>query len=348
MAAGFSSIDTQRFNWMLGQRFARDFQLFKVLSPKDMYWEIIGADRYIHGEFGDLVFLSRHHFRSVYLNGLHWQHGVQRLLDRMDHYLVYVSSVTESVLWELSQLDTDDRRGRVTVVFDEEAIKNKELQLSLRDRMKDLYGDKLLWSKPGLPRAQTIDELRGQLSRKFLVTTRDEFEQGVEKHRGRILESSSTLPPGTRENWLDFRFHPAMDDSKLGQLREMSAWVEARIEDWTGDRGIDCLPLFLNLVQLRIFMTLLLGEHHDTGRALAGYAAIMEAARDYFVRAAKASGQESGEGDNHLAMLEAHRERAQCIGWCLIAHGKSHEFGDFTSGAQVEYNAVLALTKSAV
>lgn len=76
---------------------------------------------------------------SIYLNARSWRQGVADLLDRMDHYVVYVSSITESVLWELGQLDTDERRRRVTVVFDEETIDKKEGQLALQDAMQARY-----------------------------------------------------------------------------------------------------------------------------------------------------------------------------------------------------------------
>ena len=50
------------------------------------------------------------------------------------------------MLWELQQLDTDDRRGRVTVVFDEQAIHIKDMQLGFQHKMHDESPGKVIWS----------------------------------------------------------------------------------------------------------------------------------------------------------------------------------------------------------
>jgi hypothetical protein len=349
LATGFSSVDTMRFNAMLSDQLSQHCQLFKVLSPKDVYWETADAQRYFYGNFGDMIPLARSRMCSVFLNALQWKKDVAHLLDRMDYYIVYVSSITESVLWELDQLDTDDRRGRVTVVFDDEAIHNKEMQLAIRDRMQDEYGDKLIWSQKGPPPASGVDELREKLSRKFLVTTPDAFEKDIEEHRRRIDRSSSPLAPGARETWLEFCFYPSLDDARLKDLRDFSAEVEAHIANLTGDRGIDCLPLFLNLVQLRIFMTLLMGEHHETGRALAAYAAVMQGAHDYYAAPGNKVGALSQEGrERLLGMLSEHLDMARHIGWCMLSFGKSHQFDDFRAVAQTAFDAAFDRTKTAV
>lgn len=349
MALGFSTLDTMQFDMTLGKLLAQDCQLFKVLSPKDVYWETADAQRYFYGDFSAMIPLARYWMRSVFLNALHWKQDVAYLLDRMDHYIVYVSSLTESVLWELDQLDTDDRRGRVTVVFDDRAVHKKEEQLRLQDRMQDEYCDKLIWSKKGSSPPWSVDELREQLSCKFLVTTPDAFEKDIKEHRRRINRSSGPLAPGARETWLEFSFYPALDDARLKDIRDFSAEVEAHIADWTGDRWIDCLPLFLNLVQLRIFMTLLMGEHHETGRALAAYAAIMQGAHDYYAAPGDKVGALSQEGrEHHLSMLSEHLEMAQHISRCMLSFGKSHQFDDFRAVAQTAFDAAFDRTKIAV
>jgi hypothetical protein len=345
LAIGFSSVDTTRFNGTLAKQLSQYFQLFKVLSPKDVYWETEYAKRYFYGDFEGMIALARDKMCSVFLNALHWKEGVAHLLDRMDHYIVYVSSITESALWELDQLDTDDRRGRVTVVFDDNAIHNKEMQ----DGMRDKFGDKLIWSKKGPPPAWSVDELREHLSRRFLVTTPDAFEEDIKEHRRRIDRSSAPLAPGGRETWLEFRFYPSLDDTRLKDLRDFSAKVEAHIVDWTGERGIDCLPLFLNLVQLRIFMTLLMGEHHETGRALAAYAAVMQGAHDYYGAPGRKAGALSQEGrESDLGLLSYHLDRARRIGWFMLSYGKSHQFFDLRAVAQTTFDAAFDRTKTAV
>jgi hypothetical protein len=352
MAAGFSSTDTIRFTLTLGKLFPPDTQpvrVFKVLSPKDVYWETVDAQRYFYTDYAKVIAVGRYPIRSVFLNALRWQEGVATLLDRMDHFIVYVSSITDSVLWELAQLDRDDRRERVTVVFDEDAIENKDLQLDLRDRMRATYGDMLIWAKAGASPELTVADLRAHLTSKFLVTTREEFERDIDTHRRRIAESSAHLAPGARETWLDFHFHPALDEAALRQLRDFSDQMHAHIEAWTGERGIDCLPAFLDLVQLRIFTTLLLGEHHETGRALASYAAVMKAAHEYYSAPGVTVGALSPERrDEHLSMLDKHLDQAAGIGFSLLSFGRSHEFDDFRKPARATYDATFTRTKSAV
>lgn len=349
VAMGFSSLDTTQFTTTLGEQLFKHCELFKILSPKDVYWETADAQEYFYGDFGDMIPLASYRMCSLFLNAHHWKKDIAHLLDRMDHYIVYVSSITESILWELDQLDTDDRRDRVTVVFDDKAIQNKELQLGIRDRMQDEYGDKLIWSKKGPPPAQSVDELREQLSRKFLVTTPDAFKDDIETHRSRIIQNSAPLLPGERETWLEFRFHPSLDDASLQELRDFSAEVEAHIENWTGDRGIDCLPLFLNLVQLRIFMTLLMGEHYETGLALAAYAAVMQGAHDYYATPGDKPGALSEEGrERHLSSLSDHLEMARHVAWCMLSIGKSYQFDDFRAAAQAAFDTAFDRTKAAV
>ena len=349
MAMGFSSVDSSRFNWKLGELLAPHFALFKVLSPKDVYYETASAQRYFYGDYNRVIQLARSPFLSIYLNALSWKEGVLSLLDRMDHFVVYVSSITESALWELEQLDTDERRRRVTVVFDEEAIRNKEIQLGFQHEMQEEDNEKLIWSKQEPAPHRSMDQLREQLSSKFLLTTPEEFEKNILEHRRRISEDPARLPPGQRETWLDFRFHPALDADKLKELRTFSDWVQSHIAACTGGKGISCLALFLNHIQLRIYMTLLLGEHDETGRALAAYSAVMQAAFEYYSRPGDKIGDLSEEGrERHLGLLEEHNEFARYSGVRLLAFGKSHQFDDFSATATANFDAIFDSTKAAV
>jgi hypothetical protein len=348
-AMGFASVDTMQFTDKLGELLSQNCQLYKIMSPKDVYWETAAAQKYFYGNFGDMIPLARYRMCSFFLNALSWQDDVTFLLDRMDHYLVYVSSITPSVLWELEQLATDKRRDRVTVIFDEEAIRNKKMQIGVRDGMQKKFGDKLIWSKKETPPPINPEQFRKTLSEKFLVTDPDSFEKDIEMHRQRISQSSAHLPPGKREAWLEFRFKPSLENSLLKELHNFSAEIENHISDWTGDRGIDCLPLFLNFVQFRIFMTLLLGDHFETGRALAAYTAIMQGTYDYYTAPGEKAGALSEEGrERHLNMLTDHLEMARHIGWCMLSFGKSNEFDDLRILAETTFNAVFSKTKAAV
>jgi hypothetical protein len=349
LAVGFSSIDATQFNGTLGKLLGPDFAFFKALSPKDVYWETAEAQRHFYSDFEGMIRLAGQPMRSIYVNVLRWKEDIAHLLDRMDYFIVYVSSTTESAIWELEQLSTDARRGRVTVVFDEEAINKKKMHLSFQEKAQEDYGDKLIWAKQSRPIDLNVPQFRKVLEQKFLVTTPDAFEKNIQEHKRRIETSSARLAPGGRETWLDFRFHPALEESKLKQLRDFSAEVQAEIVACTREKGITCLPLFLNLVQLRIFMTLLMGEHADTGRALAAYAAVMRGALDYYSRPAKKPGDLSSEGrERNLNLLKDHLGMAEHIGSRMLSYGKSHEFNDFSTFATTEFAATFSLTKAPV
>lgn len=348
LAIGVSSMKTTGFNWTLSRLLVPHFEVFKVMSPKDVYWETVEAQHFFYGRYRDLVGYAQHSILSFYVNALRWKEDVGYLMDGMDHFVVYVSSMTESVLWEIDQLDTDDRRGRVTMVFDEKAIMEKEIHMDVRDRMKETFGDQVLWSKEGPPPHESVAELREQLSKKFFVTTPEEFEKNIDMHRQRIEAGSSRLASGKRETWLDFHFHPAVDEEKLKELRDFSDWVQAYIAKCTGERGIDCLMLFLNHIQLRIFMTLLMGEHDEAGLALAAYSAVMLSTMDFCAGPLKKAGWLSEEELKPLIdLLDDHRDIGEYIGMRLLAYGKSHQFDDLTAIATAEFSQAFESTRVA-
>jgi|GEM_PF-5546888 len=334
MAMGFSSVDSSRFNSQLAQLLAPHFRLFKVLSSRDLATETLGLDRYFFDDFDHITQVAQRPFFSLYLSALSWKDGILHLLDRMDHFVVYVSSITESALWELDQLDTDQRRNRVTVIFDEDAIRNKQIELGFQQKMQ-AEQQQLVWSKTEPLPQLSMEQVREQLSSKFQVTTPDDFKTNIEQHRTRIATSTSPLPPGQRETSLDFQFFPALPPDKLADLREFYAWLQARIEACTGEAGINCLPLFLNHVQLRICMTLMLGEHDQTGRALAAYGAILKATAAHYIKP-------------HSERLERQIELAAYSGVSLLAFGKSNEFADRLAVSRAEFQSLFNQTKAAV
>ena len=350
VAIGTSSWETAIFGQKLRDLLEPNLTIFKVLAPKDIYWDTVDASRYYHFTRLDYDGMIRSILQrpcSIYLNALHWRKGVADLLDRMDHYVVYVSSITEGVLWELEQLDTDERRKRVTVVFDEEAIAKKPGVNALAKGMA-AHGGQLIWSKKDRPSALTAAELRAQLSRRFLVTTPDEFEAQIDRHRGRIAEGSSRLGPGARETWIDFHFYPAVDAAELAELRGLSAALQGSIDAATRG-GIECLPLFLDQVQLWIYTTLLMGEHDQTGRALAAYGGVMRGALDYYEPSGEKIGGLSPENrGSHLVTLRRHLDMAEYAGVRLLTYGRSHEFDDFSAAANAAWNASFEATTAAV
>lgn len=348
VAAGFSTAASSSFNGVLAKYLSPQFAVFKVMSPKDIYWETVAAERYFYGrgDFSDMIALARYPFSSIYLNASRWKQDVSSLLDRMDHFVVYVCTITESALWELDQLDTDERRGRVTVVFDDKAIERYAFQIDLQDRLKHDLGEKMIWTKEAPAPRYSVAELRAKLASKFLVTTPEEFEKNIAEHAKRIAASSSHLAPGARETWLDFYFYPALDDAKLTQLRDLSAQLKAFTDACLAEKGINCLPLFLNHLQLLIFMTLLMGEHHETGRTLASYAAVFDAAFDYYTKHVDALSTAGRQ--RHLDLLESHLEMARHIGGHMLSFGRSHQFENFSALADAEFADAFNKTKTAV
>jgi len=348
MAVGFSSSDTQLFGSTLRDLLGGSFPIFKVMSPKDVWWETLDAQRHFADDFDGMIALIHQRPLSVYLNASSWRAGVLDLMSRMDHFIVYVSSITDSAMWEIEQLDTDERRGRVTIVFDEKAIANKDLQLHVRDRMQDQYGERLIWRKEGGPPAITADELRAALAAKFHVATPQEFKADIDRHRARIAASAGPLPTGQRETWIDFEWRPSLPEEKLSDLRALSEAAAGRIAAVTSE-GIAALPLFLVDLQLRIYLTLLLGEHADTGRALAAYGAVMQGALDYYEPPGVRLGALSAENrEHHLTMLRDHADYAAYAGVRLLGYGRSHEFEDRSEAATAETTAIVKATTAAV
>jgi hypothetical protein len=343
-AVGAYTTDTRQFGAALRRLLPGGCSLFTVISPMDLWWDTIDAQRYFNGDYAALQQLVAQRPASVYLNADAWQEGVADLLDRMDHYVVYVSSITESALWELEQLDTDARRDRVTVVFDEQAIADKEGRAELPGLVAAKVGWQVTWTKPGAAPAVTAADLRKHLSQRFHVTTEEEFEAHFATHLERITASASPLAPGARETWIDFRFHPAVGPDELDALRDIAAGLEAEVSA-SMRAGIDCLPLFLAHVQLRIYATLLVGRHDETGRALAVYAGIMHGAREHYGD----GGELSPENRERLLWtLQQHEDMGKDAGMTLLGAGKSHEFKSIYAEATATFDAAFDATTAAV
>ena len=347
LAVGASTMHTQTFGWKLQDLIGEDVRLFRVLSPKDVYWDTIGlAHRYFHGDFDGVVRSAMSQAGSVYLNAQHWQEGVLDLLDRMDHYVVYASSITPSLLWELAQLDTDERRGRVTVVFDEEAIDRGEEHVAMQARLEAQYGERVIWTKDVNAPLENVQEFRARLGERFVVTTPEDFEAHIEHHLARIMEGSARVAPGERETWLDFDFRPALDEPELQQLQSFSVEMR-RLIDTAVATEVECLPLLLAQVQLRIYATLLFGEHDLTGEALGHYGGIMRAALDYYEPEGKIGAISARNRESHLDMLRENLHLAEHAGPALLAFGRSHEFDDYPNTASERFDAAFEVSRSA-
>jgi hypothetical protein len=204
MALGYSSMDTMQFTYKLGDHLAEGYEVFKPLSSKDLYWETISAQRHFYGDFENIIHLSSQPIRSFYLNANQWQEDIAQLIDRMDYFVVYVSSITKSVLWELEQLQRRRRVEHTTVVFDDEAIDKKDTQTGLRDWAERELPDDVLWAKDreGAP-APSAQELRDQLgqtsswSRRMSSSRTATCTSAASRRQG-----ASSAPESARRRWL--------------------------------------------------------------------------------------------------------------------------------------------------
>jgi len=338
MAAEASSAETLGFNETVKKLVTPELCVFKVLAPEEAYWETEALNRcFLEPDIDAIAQRAMCPFRSVFLNALDWQQGVFDLLDRMDHYLVWVSSITPSAMWELEQLDSDARRDRVTVVFDAQAISGRSGILGYQRELLD-HDYKFIWPKNMPPPTSTPEEVHARLASRFHVVTLDDFIANLCRHRERIASTSSPLTPGEREMSLAFQFHPAIADAPLTDLRDYSAWLKARIEAAVAQRDVVCGLLFLNDIQLRIFSTLLLGEHDETGRALAAYTGMLRAVLAAYSRTPQLTiWQSPFPREGNIALLNEHIQVARDWGISLMSCGRSDQFESIYEQAKAEF-----------
>jgi len=350
-AVGVSSSDTMEFSMELGRHLLPGVEIFTALSPRDLYWETADAQRYF-GDFGKLIRVCSYPIRALYLNAGYWQSDIADLADRTDYFVVYVSSITESVLWEIELLKQKQRMDHATVIFDERAIANKEIQEGTLERMSEVSGGNILWSNrssgKGSAAGMTAAEFRHFLARSFLVVSPDEFFHDIDRHKKRIAEANGPVGVGSREAPLPFRFFPAVDADALKRIREfdqsLDAWIGAQILS----RAITSLPWFLNEVQLKIFTSLMLGRHDEAGRSLTIYAAVMDWARKRLF-GARVSSEGLDDRERHqIKMLEDHFAMSRYSGFTLMAYENSDEFGDYVERANEMYEHNFASAAEAI
>lgn len=346
IAAGISTWETTGFTLKLPELLGAGRGLVKVLSPIEIDRETVTAERW-YDDFDAMIQWINRRPLAFYLNALHWRKRVLDLIPRMDHYIVYVSSLTESALWELDQLDTDARRDRVTVVFDEDAIARKTSQLALEEGLGGRLGE-AIWTYQGRPAQLTAPQVREGLAQKFVVLSPEDFHSHLDEVQRRVDAGRSELEPGRRETWIEFEFYPSVSDHDLSRLRDMSKTLSELVT--AGQTGpIECLPLFVAQLQLRIHMTLLLGDHAGTGRALATYSAVMDAAHRYYEHGSgRIHGLSTENGPRLLALLARHGGFAEYAGRRLLAYGRSHEFGDYSEEANAAWDAIFDETSASV
>ena len=182
----------------------------------------------------------------------------------------------------------------------------------------------------------------------FTVMKPDEFEANIEDVKRRVDHSRSELSPGERETWLDFGFYPAVPDNDLERLQETSRELAALVD--AGQTGpIDCLPLYFAQIQLGIYLTLLLGDHAGTGRALTAYAAVVQGVSDHVGSTGEwADALTDEDRPQLLTTLAKHRGFSEYAGRRLLAYGRSHEFADESAQANATWDAIFDATCGSV
>ncbi len=105
---------------------------------------------------------------------------------------------------------------------------------------------------------------------------------------------------------------------------------------------------FLNNVQLRIYTSLLLGNHDGAGRALAVYAAAIEVTRERLEADGTGSGLTEEQLARALEVLDEHLGYAQHTSPTLLGYGESHEFGSYMDAARETYRSLSEATRIAV
>jgi len=330
MAMGISTVDSARFNHRLGELLGHDCEVYKALSPLDLERETQGLEGHFYGDFQALTRHASTPLFSFFLHAEHWQGDVAHLVGRMDYFVVYLASLSDSVLWELQHLLDHGHAGRTAVIFDRDAILTKNLHAGFYAALPELAIGKALWLPARKPlTAAHIDAFRAGLDTHFTVIPAADFDTHAAALRARILAASGPLPPGRREGSLPFRFYPAQAAPALAAVRRLDAALAREVAPATCDAGepLDCLPFRLGQLQLRVFTALALGDHPGAARALAAYAGCMDALLAFYTRrGALAAGLPAAELPAWLGVFQDHRDSAASIARHFLEAGPGDRF----------------------
>lgn len=298
--------------------------IFKVLSPEELEWDTVGTSRYFHEDVKKLEQYAR---PSFYLNADHWQEDIVHIADQMDYFVVYVSSITDGILRELSMLEQPDRARRTTVVFDDAAIADKAHHIQLRQAARTRAHDELLWPEnTDLSHTIGIQELRGRLAEKFLVVSPEEFFEGIDAHKIRIANATAPHAPEHVAAAIEFRFRPAIPGEKLAAIREFDKTLGSAIHQTILTKSITNLPWFFNCLQVRLLSALTLGEQKEAGLTFGIYASVIHAVARNTVHGTH-SVDLADDQQNHLRkLLFLHLRFADQASSVLIRSGSTNEF----------------------
>ncbi len=322
VAIGSTTSDSRTFSQSLAESLATDFDLFKALSPNDLQWETVTPSNYFERDLDKVNELAKRPIRSFYFNANYWRDDMAGLIDKMDYFIVYISSITESVLWETELLEQKQRAQHTTVVFDEEAIEKKHGHVELGRLVNRFPSADVVWEKKRREmEAMTADQVRNQLERKFLVVTPDEFFADVPAQKSHIKDSAVTVSSTDRTTPLEFRFYPAVDGEFLDRIREFDAGNEEMVRHQIASSSVANLPWFMGRLQLGIYSALLLGNFEAVARNLARYGAAIAIVEQHLERLVV-----PGQLEQKLELLNQHFLMAKNLSHQIVAHGDANQF----------------------
>ncbi|GAA1891072.1 hypothetical protein GCM10009837_11530 [Streptomyces durmitorensis] len=349
VAIGYGNGDAIRFTWKLPDCLAGSAEIFKALSPEDLHWETVAAQIHFNGDFSVIIRLAGTPIRSIFLNAHEWKNDIAQLVDRMDYFVIYISSINESVLWEIDLLRRKGRTQHTTIVIDAGAVARTSVPVAMQKIIDQQYSDNVLWRKPEQARTLGVQELHDRLALEFLVVSPQEFEESSEEQKRRIMESEESAGRRHDREPIPFRFYPAVDPSELQGIREVDAVLGELIHQVVASKTLTNLPWFLIQVQLKVFTTLMLGDHEETGRALAVYAAVIDVVRSRIAEGTRRRDHLTRKGRMLFdERLTEHFRMAEYVSWTLLSFGQSHEFGDYRARATAVYEEEFAAASAAV
>lgn len=274
--------DSLNFINDLYENFSPDrFVVCIPLSPEDLEIETSGGlVQYVYEKDG-IHKLQKSVKPYFYLNANYWQEDVACLASKADHFLVYVTSITDSIIWELDLLKRTGCTDRTIVIFDEKSLTDKaklaQASAETLSRIRAESGElasqiRSTWTiNAGMNNGISVANFRELLDRNFpVVVSRDEFFANIDTHKEHFSQSLRSDSKSS-DKQIPFRFHPALDSSSLKQLRDFDQSLDISIRQAVNSRRILNLPWFFHQIQARIFTSLVLGDHRSAGHALAMY-----------------------------------------------------------------------------
>ncbi|MDQ3789083.1 MAG: hypothetical protein M3422_17790 [Actinomycetota bacterium] len=344
--------DSWYFTHNLAERLRGEFGLLATLAPEDVYFARYDAKRYFDRlDYLGVMNMAARSPSAFYLNARHWRHDLAKIADRVDYFVVYLSSLTESSLWEISLLREKGRQSDVTIVFDPDAAQAKQSQADFDTNFARHVSGTVIW--PGAAvhdREMTADQWHDRLSSEFHVVPPERFFASLDHIRQRIASASGPACPDERRVPIEFRFEPAADPSDVDKLHKLQRQLMSVTRALAEERSITNLPWYLNVLRVAVLAGLMLGRHDESGRALARYAATVSVLRDRFFPDGRtpADGVTVADPARLLDTLADHSSAAETIGWTLLSLGKSDEFGDYRRLATDSYDEEFGVTRSAV